>query len=292
MIEYKDIENYLGTPVKTMNGHSYWMCPYCRDTGKDNLVYTQKNGLLTCFANDEHSKDVLREINKSDAVLQDYKPREQKPIMKTKSSLTMDYIIECNLALLECEKSKTFLKNQRGLYGETLTLGIGIDKIKKVWIFPCFDLQTGELFGAEYRTSYMIFTKDKRDKGNEGLSKAPGTSARLCTINNIKKADTLIIVEGFIDAFTLWQMLNEQERMKTKICTPSNGVGTIKNLLDTIPINKYSQIIFFLDSDEAGEQAREDIKKLFKANYSFKKISCSCCKDVSQSYLTHYRKAV
>jgi 5S rRNA maturation endonuclease (ribonuclease M5) len=204
----------------------------------------------------------------------------------------MDYITECNLALLKCEKSKLFLKNQRGLYGDTLSLGIGIDKTKKVWIFPCFDIQTRELFGAEYRTSQMILIKEKRIKGCTGLTKEPGTSARLCTINNVMKPEKLIITEGFIDAYTLWQILNEQERTTTEVCTPSNGVGTIKALLGTIPVNKYSKIIFFLDSDDAGEQARDNIRKAFKANYAFKKIECNCCKDINQYYLTHNRKAV
>jgi 5S rRNA maturation endonuclease (ribonuclease M5) len=291
LITFEEIVNYLGQPRKTINGHCYWMCPHCRDNGKDNLVYTHKNGLLTCFANDEHSRNILSEIGKENKNSNmNVEPIKPKPQEKTKSDLTMDYIIQCAIDLSECEKSKEFLKKHRGLYGDTLKLGMGIDKLNKRWIFPCFDIQTNELFGAEYRTSIMMMTKDKRPKEHKGLSKAPGTSARLCLINNVESPEILIITEGFIDAYTLFQILHESETEDeyiTEIGTPSNGVGTIKNLLDAIPINKYKKIVFWLDEDDAGENVREYIRKNFKANYAFKRISCRCCNDINEFALKH-----
>lgn len=311
-IDFTAITNYLGQPLKTANGHSYWQCPYCRDNGKDNLIYTHKNSLFTCFADTEHNRQILREIKRGEKttmpVIQQKTVAKPEPV---KSSITFDYISQCALELNSCETSKAFLKKQRGFYGDTLRLGFGIDKQNKRWVLPAIDIQTGELFGAEYRTSYMMMPKDKRPANHNGLFKAEGTGSRLCLINHVGGAGyeinngiitdippvnidkTLIITEGFLDAYTLWQILWEEgqgQELCTEIATPSNGVGTIKNLLHTIPTGNYKKIIIWLDSDHAGDEARNAIEKLAKFDFSFKTVDCKCCKDINEWYLKHIRK--
>lgn len=310
-----EIMNHLGQLTKTEGGHSYFQCPYCMDSGKDNLVYTHKNGLLTCFANSDHSKQVLSNIakvnkqnrgtnkpNPMPKTAQEYKDKNQ-PKKKTTPSITDDYILDCCMELLNDSTSKAFLKKHRGIKEGTIKLGMGINKQNKCWVFPAIDFNTGELFGAEYRTSYMIMPKELRPKGHKGLSKAPGTDSRLCSVftsgityENGQRIDLtqgskkLLICEGFIDSYTIFQYLIEAGETYTyDIATPSNGVGTIKNLLNTIPVQKYSEIMFWLDNDDAGDQARQDIKKLASFDFVFKKVDCACCKDVNEWYMKHIR---
>ncbi len=307
-LNFTDIVSFLGKPNRTSGGHHYWQCPYCKDKGRDNLVFTDKNKLLTCFANAGHSRQVLSDMAKARK-----NNSSTPPVAPKKPHITDDYILDCVLELQEDEKAQEFLKTYRGLYGETLKLGMGIDKKNKRWVFPAYDIQTGELFGAEYRTSYMIMPKELRPAGHKGLFKAESTDSRLCLINraggkgfevlpagevrDLEPASfskNLIITEGFIDAYTLWQILLEEnngQELCTEIATPSNGVSTIKNLLNTISVANYKRIILWLDNDEAGEQARQDIKRLAKFNYSVKKMECSCCKDINEWYLKHNKEA-
>ena len=158
-------------------------------------------------------------------------------------------------------------------------------------MFPAIDFNFN-LIGAEYRTSHFMMTKDKRPQDcARGLFKAKGTASDLCLINQANnKNKSLIIIEGFIDGYTLWQYLWENgQNNDFEIATPTNGVGIIPNLLHKIPIENYKDIIFWLDNDEAGHNALAQIKEKAKFNYSINKLSCQCCKDFNQWYLKHER---
>lgn len=290
-ITYNEICSFLGEPLKSSGGHSFWQCPICMDRGKDNLVYTHSKELLTCFADNSHSHEIYKRIAQSGNKEFYYKPVKRPVQKKTPLEIDLEYITKCEIELSKDEQSKTFLKKHRGLYGETLGLGIGIDKQNKRWVFPAigFDFK---LIGAEYRTSYFIMTKDKRPKDcQRGLFKAKGTVADLCLINQASSKDkSLIIIEGFIDGYTLWQYLKEQgQENDYEIATPTNGVGTIPNLLHKIPIENYKDIIFWLDNDKAGNDALTQIKEKAEFNYSINKPPCQCCKDFNQWYLKHER---
>lgn len=290
-ISYNEICSYLGEPLKTSGGHSYWQCPICMDNGKDNLVYTHSKELLTCFADNSHSHEIYKRIAQSGNKDFDYKTVKKLEPKKTPLEIDLEYITKCELELIEDEQSKAFLKKHRGLYGETLGLGIGIDKENKRWVFPAIDFDF-KLIGAEYRTSYFIMTKDKRPQNcPKGLFKAKGTAADLCLINQASRKDkTLIIIEGFIDGYTLWQYLREQRQQDDyEIATPTNGVGTIPNLLDRIPVANYKDVIFWLDNDEAGNNALAQIKEKAKFNYKVNRLTCQCCKDFNEWYLKHER---
>lgn len=260
-ITYNEICSFLGKPLKNYGGHSFFQCPICMDSGKDNLVYTHSKELLTCFADNSHSHEIYKRISQNGNKEFDYKPIKKLEPKKIPLEIDIEYITKCSIELSEDEKSKEFLKKHRGLYGATLGLGIGIDKKNKRWVFPAIDFDF-KLIGAEYRSSHFIITKDK----------------------------SLIIIEGFIDAYTLWQYLKEQgQHNDYEIATPINGVGTIPNLLDKIPVSKYKDIIFWLDNDEAGNNTLAQIKEKTKFNFKINRLTCQCCKDFNQWYLKHER---
>lgn len=288
---YADIVSYLGQPLKQIGYESIWQCPLCRDSGKDNLKYNSKKEVLTCFADNSHSHIIYSEIARSAGLKPDKKQFEQKHINKPSSSSTplkndsralsidFEYIVKCADELSKDEKSKTFLERKRGLRGETLQLGLGIDKKNKRWVFPAFSFES-ELVGAEYRPP---------DLSKNGLKKATGTKSDLCLVNNTSEPNKkLIITEGFVDAYTFWQYFFEKnEHFFYEIATPSNGVGTIAGLLNKIKPAEYSNIIFYLDNDKAGQSSLANIHKLAKFNYSYKFNDCSCCKDFNEYYLRH-----
>lgn len=291
VVTYNEICSFLGEPLKNYGGHSFWQCPICMDSGKDNLIYTHSKELLTCFADNSHSHEIYKRIGQSGNKEFDYKPVKKPKPMKTPLEIDLEYITKCSYELEQDEKSKEFIKKNRGLYGETLDLGIGIDKENKRWVFPAigFDFK---LIGAEYRTSHFMMTKDKRPQDcQRGLFKAKGTASDLCLINQASNKDkSLIMVEGFIDGYTLWQYLKKQgQHNDYEIATPTNGVGTIPNLLDRIPVRNYKDIIFWLDNDEAGNNVLAQIKEKAKFNYKINRLSCQCCKDFNQWYLKHER---
>lgn len=291
-INYNEICSFLGEPLKNYGGHSYWQCPICLDSGKDNLVYTHSKELLTCFADNSHSHEIYKRIAQSGNKEFDYKPVKKLEPKKVQLEINIEYIAKCTYELENDEQAKAFLKKHRGLHSETaLELGIGIDKGNKRWVFPAMSMEFPfTLIGAEYRTSQMIMTKDKRPKNYKGgLFKAKGTPADLCLINQASnKNKSLIIIEGFVDGYTLWQYLKEQgQHNDYEIVTPTNGVGTIPNLLHRIPVANYKDIIFWLDNDEAGNNALAQIKEKAKFDYKINRLPCQCCKDFSEWYLKH-----
>ena len=290
-IPYNDICTFLGEPLRQSGGHSYWQCPICQDNGKDNLVYTHSKELLTCFADNSHSHEIYKRINQNGNKNFDHKPIKKTETPKIQLEIDMEYIAKCSDELEQDKKSKEFLYKNRGLCGETLGLGIGIDKKNKRWVFPAISFNF-DLIGAEYRTSYFIMTKDKRPKEcKNGLFKAKGTPSDWSLINQASnKNKSLIVIEGFLDGYTLWQYLKEQgQHNDYEIVTPINGVGTIPNLLEKLPIKNYKDIIFWLDNDTAGNNVLMQIKEKANFNYVVKRLPCQCCKDFNEWYLKHER---
>ena len=45
-----ELVKYLGMPEKKIGDEYQWQCPICKDTGRDNLNFNEKKGLLQCFA--------------------------------------------------------------------------------------------------------------------------------------------------------------------------------------------------------------------------------------------------
>lgn len=281
-LTFDEVISHFGQPVKTISDESEWQCPYCKDTGKDNLKYNHKKQILTCFANQEHGHEIFKNI-KNNVKEVNFKSKTKKPVQeKSKASIDMEYALKCEYELMNNQKAQDYIFKKRGLTYETCSfMGIGIDRDKKCWVFPAFNPDY-ELIGAEYRPG---------DLSKKGLHKAAGTYAELCPVNCIEDAKNLIITEGFIDAYTLWQHFNESgESSDWQIMTPSNGVNTLPNLVNRIIPSKYDRIVFYLDDDEAGHSAIKQITEKVKFNFEIKFNTCQCCKDFNDIYLKHIRK--
>jgi len=280
-ISFADVVAHLGNPVKTIGSESLFQCPICNDKGRDNLKYNHKKQILTCFANQEHSHEIFKNIINNVKEIS-FKPEIKKPIQEIhKASIDMDYIFKCEYELLNDVKAQNFMLKNRGITYETCSfMGIGIDRDKKCWVFPAFNPKF-QLIGAEYRPG---------DLSKNGLHKAARTYAELCPVNRVENAKNLIITEGFIDAYTLYQNLFKSgESSNWQVMTPSNGVNTLPNLIDKINPAKYDRIVFYLDNDDAGHNAIEQIKLKVKFNFEVKFNTCECCKDFNDYYLKHIR---
>ena len=57
---------HLGQPERKVYNEYIWQCPMCQDTHRDNLKFNIEKGVLYCFANSNHAREILSNIIKSD----------------------------------------------------------------------------------------------------------------------------------------------------------------------------------------------------------------------------------
>jgi len=284
-ISFDLIVKYLGEPVKTSNGHSYWQCPICQDSGRDNLIYTHSKELLTCFADTSHSHEIYSHILKENSEL-DFKQMVKKPehkIIKIQEEFKpplewFEYQHNCNIELINDDKALAYLQKKRGIRPDTVkSCGIGIDKKNRRWVFPVYDLKT--LAGFEYRTPELTQGKGKK------VFKEKGTKNTLAQINPFMlETEILLFLEGFIDSYAFYQRLKDNEQQNYyHVMTPTHGVGSFINLITKFHFGRYKKVILFLDSDEHGIEVMNEAKKL----YPFMEImTLNCgCKDFGEHYM-------
>lgn len=292
---------YLGQPEKKISGEYVWQCPYCRDSHKDNLKYNEQKGLLMCFANNDHARQIISCINKQSC--NNYSkikknlfdnPLEISPQLSEKQyEDNLDYMLKCNVELLKNEKALNHIKHKRGI--KTLTVdacGIGIDKEKHTWVFPIFKYSTNDvkIIGFEYRPPLLPNAiKEKRTEAEKnakkGITRKKGSISGMAMINCMTpKVEILTIVEGFLDGYALFQYLIEQEQFQYyQIVTPSNGIGSLLNQISEIDFKLYKEVYLYVDFDEKSRPVAEKI--LIK--YPFiKTVKLSCnCKDFNEHYV-------
>lgn len=288
MTKLKKLIAKYGQPEKQAGSQYYWQCPYCRENGRDNhrdnLQYNSTKDVLSCFADKSHTVKILQDlqINKKSSnytipLHQDYKklftPEKQKEF-KT-------YLKNCNQDLLNIfHKSLKDLENIRGIEPKTAKhLKIGIDKNKLTWVFPTFEYTSGDdrnIIGFEYRP--LDFSK-------QGLHREKGTPTGLAMINSYKpETEAIVIVEGYLDGYALWQHLNKKGQDKYyHIVTPSNGVNSLPKIISHIDYSIYKKFYLFIDNDEAGNRAAGEILDKYPM---FERITLKCgCKDFNEHYL-------
>lgn len=272
-ITLEELENFLGS-YKKKGQHYYFQCPYCMDKHKDNMIYTPSKNLLKCFRDDEHSKQILSEINK--------KKYADKIDVHVPQNLTMqekylEYQISCNNYLLSNDKALAYLKKTRGINKDTVEkVGMGFDKDNNKWVIPIFadDL----IIGFEYRGADFKHKKIWREKD---------TKRCLAYVWGKAKNNTLIICEGFCDAYVCTQMLVEHNKDKeTTVASVSNGVNGTLAIMSEIKFNNFDTIKLMLDNDEAGDLMTERVLKQYPfvvdARGFLKKYNV---KDVTDYYL-------
>jgi len=284
MIEQQDIIDILGQPRKKQNHELIWECPYCsNDYDKDNLRYNEQKGVLWCFRDDTHAKEVLREINK--------RKKKQMAHIPQYINNQQDYMLYqdiCNAMLLgdketfyrygieeitglwdskRCadklqeviesdlpEKALNYLYKKRKINPITVKkVGLGYDFAVDKWVIPIYS--RNEIVGFEYRSGNFDEKRIWREKD---------TPRCLAWVWGKPKNKTCIVMEGFLDAYCMLQMASDSKKEEeVTIVTCSNGVnGTLEAIKD-LRYNNFEEILLCLDNDEAGDTMTEKVIKEF-----------------------------
>lgn len=297
--------NYLGQPNKKIGNEYIWQCPYCRDTHKDNLKFNTQKGLLKCFADDNHARRILSEINKQSG--DSYPKNYQKPIQKPTgmpaelSSKQLEenltYMYQCNRELMNNEKALNHILHKRGIDKNTVDFcGIGIDKNLHKWVIPIFKYGKSEVIGFEYRPPLLPNAiKEKRTEAEQeakkGISRKKGSLSSMAEINcKTPKCELLAVVEGFLDGYALFQYLQEQNQAEFyHVVTPSNGISSLLKQIESINFNEYKKTYLYVDADDKSEPVINKITELYPF---IEIIKLPCCKDFNEHYIKCIKKGV
>lgn len=278
------------------NSQSYIKCSRLNNCGAEislwNYIKT-KNSL-------KDNKSVYKELSKIAGVeinfIEKYEdnPKELKTILKEISFLkvTDELINNFNKYLLNNQELLLLLKEKTGINKNTIeNLKIGFSQPHDMWVFPAIDFNDN-IFGAEFRTKYFTEFIDY-DNRKSKVKRPTGTDSKLCKINNHIQPKDLIVIEGFKDAYTIYQYLKKHQLdYNYQIVTPSCGVGSIPNLLKSFDISPYNKVILSLDNDKAGKETFKNcINKLDFLIYELKlPYSQEKFKDFNDWYLIENNK--
>ena len=190
----------------------------------------------------------------------------------------------CNDYLLENDELLNLLYQKRGINKETVyNMNIGFEPHLNKWVFPNYGYRTGdgmEILGYEFRPKDFL---------KKGLCRSKGTPNNISAVNRYTKdTEILCIVEGFLDAYALWQHLNEHgQSSKYHIVTPTNGINSLPKHIARIEFDKYKKHYLFVDNDEVSRPIADKIC----AKYPFENIRLTCgCKDFNEHYLRCIKK--
>lgn len=278
MINKTEIIKFLGEPRKRIGAELIWRCPYCVDKHGDNLHYNEKKNILWCFANEEHSKEILREIAKlnkkekpmSKAIPQYLLNKESYTIyqdicnsllMGTKTYLEDDELLKTLWSEQEISKLKSESQNSdkalNYLYAERKInpfvvelCGLGFDFVDSKWVIPIYNQNKG-LVGFEYR---------KADFKEKKIWREIDTPKCLAHVYGKEKTKECWIVEGFFDAYALLALaIKNNKENDISIFTPSNGVNATIDSIKELSFNNYEHIYLCLDNDKAGNEMTERV---------------------------------
>ena len=285
-IVLQDVINVLGRPTKQTGHQYYFRCPVCQsrgeDTSGDNLLFNDNKKVLKCFACDEGSKEVLRLINK-DKSRQHATTASQKQIQ----SQTKWYEINKDNLLQYLFESidEVNLDAQRYLFNrqircKTIELcGIGYDnQPNMVSIGPSI---TFPMFSINHNEQLVGF--ELRELGSKKIIKHTLDSPScICAVYGRKFATNFVITEGFIDAYSLFELLGDKaNRDNYLIATGSHGCKSILPSLAGIDLSIYKNCYLILDNDEAGEEATRSILKEYPF-FKDKRNLLRGCKDINE----------
>ena len=270
-----DIQEYLGQTGRKIGQEIVFQCPYCLDKAKDNLHFNEKKGILWCFANEQHNKDILSEIMKKKHESKRMENKEIPAYIKNQEkylyymelcnsallgTLTKDWIDAVNeqdmfedneynfyLDLINSDKprlAREYLEAQIGINKDTIKIsGLGLDFFKNKWVFPIFDM-SANLVGFEYRY------KDLKQKK---IWRQQGTPKCMAIVYGCGK--NLYICEGYKDCYLMIQILKHHNMLdNSTIVTSSNGVSHTLDVISNIQFSKYDNIYLCLDNDKIKEK--------------------------------------
>jgi hypothetical protein len=255
---------YFGEPTCKDRKNWTYACPLCvkegGDESCDNLKIKIDGGLMTCFKSPAHTKELRKNY------------KHLRPVIKIKAEAPVidfqeDKIKENTKYLTKCRKNLNddynTLISHRGLKVSTLQeLKVGIDLEKQAWVFPIFHHPTNKLIGFEYRDINMY----PRKEGGQ-IWRSEGSFSCLAQINSKPAGyDSIIIMEGFMDAYCAYQYMKENLKIRSYwILTPTCGVGMIAKHINEIKTKCGFDL--FIDNYKAGDDARIEIQKASKWCY-------------------------
>ena len=268
----EDIREYTGQQGRKIGQEYVFMCPACFDEkGKDNLHFNDKKGILWCFANEQHNKDILSEIMKKKNERKKMEKINEIPAYIKNQEKYLMYQILCNDALLgrldkswldELNKQDMFekgeyqfyldlietdkprLEKETGINADTIELtGLGLDFFGNKWVFPIFDMSSN-LVGFEFRYKDL---KQKKIWRQQGTPK--------CMAIVYGNGKNLYVQEGYKDCYLMIQILKHHNMLdNSTIVTSSNGVAGTLDVMNNIQFNKYDNIYLCLDNDKEKEK--------------------------------------
>lgn len=265
------------------------LCPFHNDKNASMSINTE-SGLYHCFAcnasgsaigfymkyNNLTYREALEKLGQNNY---NYENKPIKQIIskeKPKREL-IDYsnycYKVCNDTIMHNEFYEFYAKKLYDLRGITFDTAvaclIGYDP-SKGWIFPCIDYETEKFVGYEIR--HKLFQHFKFKNGNEiKCYKADNTPSCLCWIYKAWNRKKCIVNEGFVDGYFQYQFQHEKAQkykgefaqVDCNIITSSCGVKHIPELVEQAKLwNDFDEIIFCLDNDNAGRDAKEKLLAL------------------------------
>lgn len=259
-------------------------CPFHRDR-KPSMSINVDTGLWNCFGCNAHGDLVgfVMQYNNLDFkgamkfLGEELKPQYNNitffPKVEKKKEIT-DYSDYCykvwNDTIMHDEFYEFYCKKLYELRGITLPTAvacmIGYDP-QKGWIFPCVRYEDDKVVGYEIR--HKLF--QKFDFNNSKCYKAKNTPSCLCTVYRAWDNKKAIVCEGFIDSYKMYQYQEEKviknhgefAQVDCTILTPSCGVKTLPEIVEELKLwNDFDEIIFCVDNDAAGNEAKEKLIEL------------------------------
>ena len=261
-ITLADIRDVLGQNGKKSGDNWLFQCPICQDSSCDNLIVKGNGEYIHCFscANNEGGKYVLTEIERK----RGYERKQERVVVNEQPRFLdrelqdqyMQYMTLTNDYLLEHTDLLDLLYEKRGIDRQTvIDCGIGYDDTEEHWVIPIFSLKYDpKIMGFEYRRKNF----DKYPNGSK-VRREKGYVTDICQVWGRNKAKTLIISEGFWDAYALHQYLRNKDDNDHTIYSCSNGVTSLVNVMNRIKFFNFNEIKLILDTDEAGSKVTDEI---------------------------------
>lgn len=298
-IKLDELIKVLGQPTKCTGHQYYFRCPSCAslggDNSGDNLLFNEYKGVLKCFACEDGAKEALKLVNKwrKNNDIKSYAPtvindvgRSFKMWWENNEQNLWQYWIEAHeemstkaLRWLDsCGIGKDVVDEWMLGYDNNPT----ILKIGPCVAFPMISLNHNErLVGFELRQ----VGKEKVIRHTYDAPKC------LCIIADNKDATKLVICEGFKDAYSFWQIVNNKNiQNEYTILTPAHGVDDIIDNLKDVNFTRYKKCYLLLDNDAAGNRVTDKIIDKYPFFKDQRKI-LKQYKDVNELWMGEYVKA-
>ena len=272
-----DIKKILGEPTGKQGGEYVWQCPYCMDSHKDNMRFNERKGLLWCFADPEHSKEVLKKMNKNDRPVQRTSVSEV-PKWEIMQEKYIEYMVQCQEELLNNQELLDYVYKKRGLSKKVIDwVGLGFDSEANQFVIPIFGLKEG----------CAITDFELRAYGDKKIiSRVGGGHNTVAMIYGAAKAKTLIFCEGFMDGYALLQFMLDKKQTDFTIYSCSHGAESLLKCLPSVNFSNFEEVKLMLDNDEAGDKATKSIIEQYPfIKDSRKFLVDSGCKDVGEFLL-------